>query len=995
MEKRSTRRVCPFCHEELSLTAFYRHSNDTQGVVCPGKQRASQLPLDTSSPCNHETYPSSSESSFDPMTEDVRDLESSFYFSDCESADQAGVVDSELLSSGESVDSDALHVEEMLEERLSSDDECSLGEEEEIWEDYSDDSDQETSPRNVRARSIVIGVCLFLNFFQLFYRVSERAVLSLLSFLRFLFTFLASNAPSQLYLKEVSTLLPRSLCSIRRVLREDANGVVEYVVCPKCNALYMIKDCIVRQYGREESRLCDFMEYPRHPYPSMRTKCNTVLLKKINVGNKNKLVPRKTFVYNSLISGLTKLVCTKGFLQKCEHWRKRQSIIPSGTYADVYEGHVWKELGSISSRPFLSHPNNLCLMLNIDWFNPYEETPYSAGVIYFVVQNLPRSERFKFENVILVGMIPGPNEPKKHINTYLAPIVKDLQHLYAGVTVSNPNSYCGTTLFRAILSCVSCDLPATRKVCGFYSFCALRGCSKCLKEFVTTSFGSKPDYSGFNVNSWGKRNLATHTAKAFAAKEAATASAQVKIEQSYGVRYSVLLTLPYFDVIRYHVVDPMHSLFLGIAKHTVKVWRDIGIIRAEHLITIQEKVNNMTPPPKVGRIPRKIQSGFTAFTADEWKNWITLYSPYILYGILPNADFECWCYFVEACQLLCQPIINTYQIVKSHDLLVRFCTTYEQLYGKERCTPNMHMSCHLKDIMLDYGPVHGFWCFSFERYNGVLEAMQKSWINPEKQLMQKFLDLQIVSSIDVSPSAATSSDFATLVRAEITALRNTQKASGSVCQMSYESVDIIQQLHSLSGSTSYIDPQEKPFHRVIQPLYEKCFTDEELGYLSNVYKAIYPHIVLLHISRFHKEFKTLVINGDEYISVKSRSQRSAAVIAHWPSLTGTIDTMGEAPCRIGNVQSFIRHQITFDGVGSSSSMVTMLARIKWFENHPRRDHFYRSVIVCGTMFCAESSSTFIPVSRIMGRCTTLKTRYHFDYGQDCIMIAIPSIPTSV
>ena len=63
-------------------------------------------------------------------------------------------------------------------------------------------------------------------------------------------------------------------------------------------------------------------------------------------------------------------------------------------------------------------------MLNIDWFNPYEETPYSAGVIYFVVQNLPRSERFKFENVILVGMIPGPNEPKKHINTYLAHIVK-------------------------------------------------------------------------------------------------------------------------------------------------------------------------------------------------------------------------------------------------------------------------------------------------------------------------------------------------------------------------------------------------------------------------------------------------------------------------------------------------------------------------------------------------------------------------------------------
>ena len=124
------------------VTPCLYQTDDTQGVVCPGKQRASQLPLDTSSACNHETYPSSSESSFDPMT-DVRDLESSFYFSDCESADQASVVDSELLSSGESVDSDALHVEEMLEERLSSDNECSLGEEDEIWED---DSDPETSP---------------------------------------------------------------------------------------------------------------------------------------------------------------------------------------------------------------------------------------------------------------------------------------------------------------------------------------------------------------------------------------------------------------------------------------------------------------------------------------------------------------------------------------------------------------------------------------------------------------------------------------------------------------------------------------------------------------------------------------------------------------------------------------------------------------------------------------------------------------------------------
>ena len=97
---------------------------------------------------------------------------------------------------------------------------------------------------------------------------------------------------------------------------------------------------------------------------------------------------------------------------------------------------------------------------------------------------------------------------------------------------------------------------------------SLYGCSKCLKQFITSSFGNKPDYSGFDTRH--PRNLATHRTKAFAAKEAPTASAQSQIEQSYGVGYSVLLNLQYFDVIRHHVVDPMHALFLGIAKHTIK-----------------------------------------------------------------------------------------------------------------------------------------------------------------------------------------------------------------------------------------------------------------------------------------------------------------------------------------------------------------------------------------------------------------------------------------
>lgn len=38
-------------------------------------------------------------------------------------------------------------------------------------------------------------------------------------------------------------------------------------------------------------------------------------------------------------------------------------------------------------------------------------------------------------------------------------------------------------------------------------------------------------------------------------------------ESQYGVRYSVLMGLSYFNPVRYTAVDCMHNLFLGTGKH--------------------------------------------------------------------------------------------------------------------------------------------------------------------------------------------------------------------------------------------------------------------------------------------------------------------------------------------------------------------------------------------------------------------------------------------
>ena len=45
-------------------------------------------------------------------------------------------------------------------------------------------------------------------------------------------------------------------------------------------------------------------------------------------------------------------------------------------------------------------------------------------------------------------------------------------------------------------------------------------------------------------------------------------------------------------------------------------------------------------------------------------------------------------------------------------------------------------------LFLDYGPTHGFWCFPFERFNGILGGYPTNNKNTEVQLLSKFIRYQ-------------------------------------------------------------------------------------------------------------------------------------------------------------------------------------------------------------------------------------------------------------
>ena len=214
-------------------------------------------------------------------------------------------------------------------------------------------------------------------------------MVSLLSFIKSVFALLGGILNDQLLLK-VAQSLPKSLYGLHKSFKCE-DGVKFLTVCPKCSQLYDIEDCVVRSPSGIESRKCLFVEFPNHPLRSHRSKCGAVLMKQVRLQGKPKFIPKKTYIYRSVIKALVDLAKRPDFLKKCEHWRECSARFSHGEMGDVYDGRLWNEMQYIEGVPFLAAPNNLCLAVNIDWFNPYDDSPYSVGTVYLVVLNLPRS----------------------------------------------------------------------------------------------------------------------------------------------------------------------------------------------------------------------------------------------------------------------------------------------------------------------------------------------------------------------------------------------------------------------------------------------------------------------------------------------------------------------------------------------------------------------------------------------------------------------------
>ena len=376
-------------------------------------------------------------------------------------------------------------------------------------------------------------------------------------------------------LETLSNTMPLTKATLMKILAIGGDNFTEYIVCPKCDSIYSPEYC--KRAGKFVATACPYKAYPNHPHVGRRKECGASLLKAVRLKSGLVYRPRKIFPCQSIKTAITKLAQRPGFVQCCELWRQRGAFRRNGYMCNVYDGEIWGQYNE-----FLCAPYNYLLTLNVDWFSPFDHGRYSVGAIYLTIQNLPMSVRNNPDNIILVGIIPGPTELHVALNSFLAPMKEELLQAWNnGFEI--PNIPVGDKqiplTIRLALTCIACDIPASRKVCGFLGHRANLACNKCYTAFKQVHEGSGSNwtnYDGFDRKQWTMRTNENHRERCDQIIETfrkqGTQTSLADAESLNGLRYSVLLDLPYFDPVRYCVVDPMHNLFLGTGKHMLEVW---------------------------------------------------------------------------------------------------------------------------------------------------------------------------------------------------------------------------------------------------------------------------------------------------------------------------------------------------------------------------------------------------------------------------------------
>ena len=364
-------------------------------------------------------------------------------------------------------------------------------------------------------------------------------------------------------------LLPQDPRTI--VSRMDLDPrTTSYLQCPACYALYPYPGTGFQQLPPNTIEHCTHRPTPES------SPCGVPLWRDRRVGAAALKVPCRKYVHQSLKEWVGRLLTRPGIEDILDAAYDRPSV---DRMANIWDSPVLRTIRDVDNTPFFAKHGNearLAFSLGADSFHPLgsleAKQTMSATAMYMVLLNFPKDERFKYKNMYLVGVIPGPSKLSlAQINHALSLLVLELLEFWKGVYYTRTYKFPGGRFLKGAMIPLVSDMLAARQVAGFGSVTSTFFCTFCLLTIQ--------DIENLTKRTWPERTLHNHLECAREWRNCQTERDRERLFKLHGIRWSALLELPYWNPILFTVLDSMHAAFLGLFQtHCRKVWRiDVSV----------------------------------------------------------------------------------------------------------------------------------------------------------------------------------------------------------------------------------------------------------------------------------------------------------------------------------------------------------------------------------------------------------------------------------
>ena len=402
---------------------------------------------------------------------------------------------------------------------------------------------------------VIIAAILTVLLMHLVFHLSRRATMVMLAGMRCMLSLQGAD-------QELIDQLPNDPRSTLNRFDLDPR-CSSFLQCPACYALYPYNGTIAP--ASHEIDHCTYKPTPSCP------PCNTPMWEERRLGGRTFLAPRRKYVHQSLKEWVGRLLMRPGIAQQLrEPWNRPATTVMQ----DIWDAPVLKNFRDTDGQRFFRSRGNemrLAFSLNADGFNPFHmieaKQSVSCTAIYMIVLNFPEHQRFLFRNMYLAGVIPGPGKPSlDQINHTLSLVVTDLLDFWKGVYYTATFDSPSGCLTKGAMIPLVCDMLSARQLTGLSSPTSTLFCTFC---HLTIQ-----DIENLDRSSWPARDLADQIEHAKRWRDCESKEDRDAYFKAHGIRWSVLLNLPYWNPILFSVIDSMHAAHLGLFQsHCRKFWQ--------------------------------------------------------------------------------------------------------------------------------------------------------------------------------------------------------------------------------------------------------------------------------------------------------------------------------------------------------------------------------------------------------------------------------------